>query len=79
MKAGVARARDEGKHIDQPFREINWRKVGVYWAKGGYRGRPFRFRGDGMDIPYNALACGEGAESGTFTRCILYDNPPAYT
>ena len=33
-KAGVARARGEGKHIGRPFREIKWRKVDEYRAKG---------------------------------------------
>jgi DNA invertase Pin-like site-specific DNA recombinase len=33
-KAGVARARNEGKHIGRPFQEINWRKVDEYRARG---------------------------------------------
>ena len=33
-KAGVARARNERKHIGRPFREINWRKVDEYRANG---------------------------------------------
>jgi len=37
-KAGVARARNEGKYIGRPFQKINWRKVdeyreiGLLWA-----------------------------------------------
>jgi len=45
---------NEGKHIGRPFREINWRKVDEYQARG-YRGRPFRFQGGGIYIPYNTL------------------------
>ena len=33
-RAGVARARNEGKHVGRPFREINWRKVDEYRDKG---------------------------------------------
>ncbi len=33
-KAGVARAREEGKHIGHPFREGNWRKVEEYRETG---------------------------------------------
>jgi hypothetical protein len=51
MKAGVARARIEGKHIGRPFREINWRKVNEYRAKGLSRSAVSRV----MDIPYNML------------------------
>jgi len=59
-KAGVARARDEGKHIGKPFREINWRKVDEYRAKGiivvG------RFKGYGHSLQH--AACGEGTKGG---------------
>jgi DNA invertase Pin-like site-specific DNA recombinase len=44
MKARVARAREEEKHISRPFREINRRKVDEHRARG-YRGRPFQFQG----------------------------------
>jgi len=43
-KAGVARARHEGKHIGRPFREINWRKV-ANTGQRGYHGQLFRFQG----------------------------------
>jgi DNA invertase Pin-like site-specific DNA recombinase len=33
-KAGVARARNEGKHIGRPFREINLKQVEEYLARG---------------------------------------------
>jgi DNA invertase Pin-like site-specific DNA recombinase len=49
-KAGVARARNDGKHIGRPFREINWRKV-EYRAKGVSWSAVSRV----MDIPYNTL------------------------
>jgi putative DNA-invertase from lambdoid prophage Rac len=51
MKAGVARARKEGKHIGRPFREINWRKVDEYRAKGVSWSAVSRV----TDIPYNTL------------------------
>ncbi|MGB8310529.1 MAG: recombinase family protein [Halobacteriota archaeon] len=50
-KAGVARARDEGKHIGRPFRDINWRKVDEYRAKGVSWSAISRV----MDTPYNTL------------------------
>ena len=33
-RAGVAQAHNEGKHIGRPYREINWRKVDEYLARG---------------------------------------------
>ena len=48
---GVARTRDEGKHIGRPFWEINWRKVDEYQAKGLSWSAVSRV----MDIPYNRL------------------------
>jgi len=50
-KAGVARARGEGKHIGHPFRDINWRKVEEYREKGLSWSAISRV----MDIPYNTL------------------------
>jgi len=41
----------KGKHIGQPFREINWRKVDEYRAKGLSRSAVSRV----MGIPYNTL------------------------
>ena len=43
-KAGVARARIEGKLIGQPFREINWREVDEYRARE-LSWSAFRFQG----------------------------------
>jgi len=54
-KAGLAQARDEGKHIGRPFREINWRKVDEYRAKGLSWSAVSRV----MDIPYNTLLVGK--------------------
>lgn len=50
-KAGVARARGEGKHIGRPFRDINWRKVDEYREKGLSWSAISRV----MDIPYSTL------------------------
>jgi len=50
-KAGVARAREEGKHIGRPFKEISWRKVEEYREKGLSWAAISRV----MDIPYNTL------------------------
>jgi DNA invertase Pin-like site-specific DNA recombinase len=50
-KAGVTRARDEGKHIGRPFRKIDWRKVDEYRAKGLSWSAISRV----MNILYNAL------------------------
>ncbi|MDD1721472.1 MAG: recombinase family protein [Euryarchaeota archaeon] len=50
-KAGVFRARGEGKHIGRPFKEINWRKVDDYRQKGLSWSAISRV----MDIPYNTL------------------------
>ncbi len=45
------RAREEGKHIGHPFREINWRKVEEYREKGLSWSATSRV----MDVPYNTL------------------------
>ncbi len=50
-KAGVARARSEGKHVGRPFREINWRKVEELREKGLSYSSISRV----MDIPYSTL------------------------
>ncbi len=50
-KAGVARARNEGKHIGRPFREISWKRVNECRAKGLSWSAVSRV----MDIPYNTL------------------------
>jgi putative DNA-invertase from lambdoid prophage Rac len=50
-KAGVARARSEGKHIGHPFREINWKKVDEYREKGISWSTISRI----LDIPYSTL------------------------
>ncbi len=50
-KAGVARARNEGKRIGRLYRKINWRKVDKYRAKGVSWSAVSRV----MDIPYNTL------------------------
>jgi len=55
-KAGVARAREEGKHIGHPFREINWRKVEEYRKRGLSWSAISRV----MDIPYNTLMRAKG-------------------
>jgi len=49
----VIKARDEEEHIDRPFREINWRKLDKYRAKGLSWLAISIPRG--MDIPYNTL------------------------
>ncbi len=59
-KAGVARARSEGKHIGRPFREINWRKVDEYRGKGLSWSGISRV----MDIPYNTLLAAKGRREG---------------
>ncbi len=55
-KAGVARARGEGKHVGRPFREINWRKVEELRAKGLSYSSISRV----MDIPYSTLVKAKG-------------------
>lgn len=50
-KAGVERARSEGKHIGRPFRKIDWRKVDEFRAKDLSWSAISRV----MDIPYNTL------------------------
>ena len=61
-KAGVARARGEGKHLGRPFREINWRKVDEYWIKG----LSWSAVSQVMNIPYDTLRAAKGrrAEKG---------------
>jgi DNA invertase Pin-like site-specific DNA recombinase len=59
-KAGVARARNEGKHIGRPFREINWRKVDEYCARGVIV--VGRFEDDGH--PLQHAASGKGTKNG---------------
>jgi len=50
-KAEVARARNQGKHIGRPFREINWKPVKEYQEEGLSWWAVSRV----MDIPYNTL------------------------
>jgi DNA invertase Pin-like site-specific DNA recombinase len=58
-KAGVARARSEGKHIGRPFRDINWRKVDEYRKKGLSWSAVSRV----MGIPYNTLLAAKARRS----------------
>ncbi len=55
-KAGVSRARSEGKHVGRPFREINWRKVEELRAEGLSWSAMSRL----MDIHYNTLMRAKG-------------------
>jgi len=50
-KAGVARARSEGKHLGRPFRDINWRRVDELRDEGLSYSAISRV----MDIPYSTL------------------------
>ena len=59
-KAGVARARNEGKHIGRPFREINWKRVDEYREKGLSWSAISRV----MDIPYNTLLAAKAQRNG---------------
>ncbi len=59
-KAGVSRARGEGKHIGRPFREINWRKVEELREKGLSWSAIARV----MDVPYPTLVRAKARLSG---------------
>jgi len=52
--AGQARAREQGKHIGRPKRDINWKKVDEYLAKDISLSAVSRL----MDIPYTSMLRG---------------------